>query len=90
MFHMKRFSWLVVFVFLLSALNGCSKNEPTTSQQAPSAPPLPLASMPKIEPQKVLDHIKVLASDEYEGRAPGTKGEELTVKYLEDQFKKLV
>jgi Zn-dependent M28 family amino/carboxypeptidase len=89
MLHMKRFSWLVVFVFLLSALNGCSRNEATTSQQAPSAPPLPLASMPKIDPQKVLDHIKVLSSDEYEGRAPGTKGEELSVKYIQDQFKQL-
>ena len=31
----------------------------------------------------------MLSSDEFEGRAPGTKGEELTVKYLEDEFKKL-
>src|SRR5690349_23299782 len=26
----------------------------------------------------ILQHIKVLSSDEYEGRGPGTKGEELT------------
>ena len=89
MFPMKRFSCLVVYVFLLSALNGCSKHEDTASQQAPAAPPLPLASMPKIDPQKVLDHIKVLSSDEYEGRAPGTKGEELSVKYIQDQLKQL-
>jgi Zn-dependent M28 family amino/carboxypeptidase len=31
----------------------------------------------------------VLASDQYEGRAPGTKGEELTVTYLSDQFRKM-
>src|SRR5262249_46330198 len=36
-----------------------------------------------------LQHTKVLSSDLYEGRAPGTKGEELTVRYLEDQFKKV-
>ena len=30
-----------------------------------------------------------LASDEFEGRAPGTKGEELTVQYLESEFKSL-
>ncbi len=30
----------------------------------------------------------MLSSDEFEGRAPGTKGEELTVNYLVDQFKK--
>ena len=37
----------------------------------------------------LLEQIKVLASDEYEGRLPGTRGEELTVKYLEDQFRAL-
>ena len=37
----------------------------------------------------VLAHTKTLSSDEFEGRAPGTKGEELTVTYLVDQFKKV-
>ena len=36
----------------------------------------------------ILDHIKVLASDEFEGRGPGTPGEEKTVAYLVDQFRK--
>jgi len=40
-----------------------------------------------ITPDGLLAHIKVLASDEFEGRAPGTKGEELSVKYITDQFK---
>src|SRR5437899_1216339 len=40
-----------------------------------------------ITPDGLLAHIKVLASDEFEGRAPGTKGEELSVKYIVDQFK---
>ena len=34
-------------------------------------------------------HIRTLASDEFEGRAPGTRGEELTVGYLVDQFKRM-
>src|SRR5215469_10686883 len=42
-----------------------------------------------ITPDGLLAHIKVLASDEFEGRAPGTKGEELSVKYITDQFKKI-
>lgn len=36
----------------------------------------------------VLTHTKTLSSDEFEGRLPGTKGEELTVAYLIDEFKK--
>ena len=42
-----------------------------------------------ITPDAMLAHIKVLASDEFEGRAPGTKGEELSVKYINDQFKRI-
>jgi Zn-dependent M28 family amino/carboxypeptidase len=42
-----------------------------------------------ITPDGLLAHIKVLASDEFEGRAPGTKGEELSVKYISEQFKKI-
>src|SRR5213593_4752009 len=42
-----------------------------------------------ITPDGLLAHIKVLASDDFEGRAPGTKGEELSVKYISDQFKKI-
>ena len=42
-----------------------------------------------ITPDGLLAHIKVLASDEFEGRAPGSKGEDLSVKYISDQFKKI-
>jgi Zn-dependent M28 family amino/carboxypeptidase len=37
----------------------------------------------------LLAQIKTLSSDEYEGRSPGTHGEDLTVAYLTDQFKKM-
>jgi Zn-dependent M28 family amino/carboxypeptidase len=56
------------------------------AQKAPSAPDVALKT---ISADSVLSHIKKLASDEFEGRAPGSKGEELTVKYLTDQFRAL-
>jgi len=37
----------------------------------------------------LMNHIKVLASDEFEGRGPGTRGEELSINYIADQFKKI-
>ncbi len=40
-----------------------------------------------ITPDALLSHIKILASDEFEGRAPGSKGEELSINYISDQFK---
>ena len=42
-----------------------------------------------ITPDGLLAHIKVLASDEFEGRAPGTKGEELSIKYITNQFNQI-
>ncbi|MFN2517346.1 MAG: peptidase M28, partial [Pyrinomonadaceae bacterium] len=36
-----------------------------------------------------MQHTKTLAADEYEGRGPGTKGEELSVKYLTEQYQRL-
>lgn len=44
---------------------------------------------PDIRAEELLGHVKVLASDEFEGRAPGSKGEELSVRYLSEQFKAL-
>lgn len=40
-----------------------------------------------ITPDALLSHIKILASDEFEGRAPGSKGEQLSTKYIADQFR---
>jgi Zn-dependent M28 family amino/carboxypeptidase len=39
--------------------------------------------------ENVLNHIKVLASDAFEGRGPGTPGEAKTVAYLTEQFRNL-
>jgi len=43
-------------------------------------------SVPLIDPERLLGHVRVLASDEFEGRAPGTRGEELTIDYIAKQF----
>ena len=47
------------------------------------------AQAPAFTADAVMAHVKVLASDEFEGRAPGTKGEDLTVAYISDQFRKV-
>jgi Zn-dependent M28 family amino/carboxypeptidase len=50
-------------------------------------PPPAKAAVEAITAENLLRHIKVLADDEFEGRAPGSRGEELTVKYISEQFK---
>lgn len=37
----------------------------------------------------LLNHIEILSSDEFEGRAPATRGDTLTINYLVDQLKEM-
>ena len=46
-----------------------------------------LSQLPDVDINQVMAHTRTLSSDEFEGRGPGTKGEDLTVHYLEAQFK---
>ena len=47
----------------------------------------PIGQLPTIDMDGLLAHTKKLSSDEFEGRAPGTKGENLAVNYLAEQFR---
>src|SRR5690242_7535845 len=46
-------------------------------------------SLETITPDGMLAHIKVLSSDEFEGRRTRTKGEDLSINYIADQFKRI-
>lgn len=46
-------------------------------------------ALDSLTPDELFRHVRVLASDEFEGRAPGTPGEDKTVNYLVNQFKSL-
>ncbi|WHI47843.1 M28 family metallopeptidase [Microbulbifer sp. VAAF005] len=82
-------------------ISGCSKGNEEVSSQAHShkehiehsTEKLDLEAAEKAQIDTVAadlhKHVAVLASDEFEGRAPASKGEELTVNYLAEQFKAL-
>jgi Zn-dependent M28 family amino/carboxypeptidase len=67
---------LVIPAFFLGAC--------TLFKERPSA----AIPFPSIDGNAVLEHTRILSSDEYEGRAPGTRGEDLSIAYIEDQLKK--
>jgi hypothetical protein len=51
--------------------------------------PMPAAqALQSIDGADLLRHVRTLASDEFEGRAPATRGERLTVEYLVGEFKR--
>ncbi len=81
---------LTLFLFAASA---CRPGEPAedvdSSELGRGEDASVEAALRSITADGLLSHIEVLASDEYEGRAPGTPGEELTVDYLIDRFQEL-
>src|SRR5437763_13398339 len=46
----------------------------------------PASSAPRIDPKHLSQDVKVLSSDEFEGRAPNSNGETKAVAYLIQQF----
>ncbi|HXG57387.1 MAG TPA: M28 family metallopeptidase [Vicinamibacterales bacterium] len=84
---------LLIAVSLCVFAAGCGGDKKRSDAPAAAVTPAPTVAQPHevaaIDSQAMLERIKVLASDEFEGRAPGTKGEDLTVKYLVDEVKKL-
>ncbi|MBY0493570.1 MAG: M20/M25/M40 family metallo-hydrolase [Cyanobacteria bacterium] len=55
----------------------------------PPPPPPPTPAEDQITTESFVNHVKTLASDEFEGRAPATPGGQKTVDYLASQLKAL-
>jgi Zn-dependent M28 family amino/carboxypeptidase len=73
---------LALTLLTSAALTGCgTENVEKTNTVSDIA-----ASYNSINKEQLTEHIKVLASDEFEGRAPSSKGEELTLDYLTKQL----
>lgn len=47
------------------------------------------AAQAEISETRLLENIKILSSDKFEGRAPASKGEELTTTFIREKFKEL-
>ncbi len=65
----------------LLAFSACQQSNDKTIEQA--------ASRVKVDLKKLHQDIKVLASDEFEGRGPLTTGEKLTIEYLAKQYQSI-
>lgn len=75
----------VILAITIAGAFGCSQAPVNGRVPALDAGP----GMESITSSDLMRHIDRLASDEFEGRAPGTKGEELTVNYLTEEFRKM-
>jgi Zn-dependent M28 family amino/carboxypeptidase len=81
---MNHFNFIILTLTVVVGLSACSEVEKrfnndqiiTSSYEKPTS----------IDSQRLSNIVKVLASDEFEGRAPGGPGEAKTIEFLIDQF----
>jgi len=84
---MNHFYFIILTLTVFVGLSACSEVEKpfdndqtiTSSYEKPTS----------IDSQRLSNIVKVLASDEFEGRAPGGPGEAKTIEFLIDQFQSL-
>lgn len=79
----------VLGVLVLSA---CKPQAPASDDGKPASTTdaaQAAAFQPAINAADFAQHVRTLASDEFEGRGPGSAGEEKSVAYIEAQFKRL-
>jgi Zn-dependent M28 family amino/carboxypeptidase len=79
---------LILAAIPVAAAAACASLERAPSPPAFSPGDLS-AALASVDAPWMLDHIRVLSSDDFEGRAPGTRGEALTLEYLVREFRAL-
>ena len=83
---------LLVALAATVALAACDR-EPEAAPAEPTAPSASATGDHEFQPAITADDfsrmVQVLASDEFEGRAPGSPGGEKTVEYIRDQFERI-
>ena len=79
----------LIFAAAALALAACSKTPEPEATPVAVAPPVEHGFGPEISAEDFAQHVKVLSSDEFGGRAPGTPGEQMTADYLVAQFQRL-
>ncbi len=74
----------------LIATSACTADRPAAAAPDAAATAAPVyAFKPALDPADFAEHVRVLASDAFGGRAPGTPGEDRTVDYLQTQFERM-
>ena len=81
---------LLLGLAVMAALSACKKNE-APAAVAPEATPAASthAFSADINEADFAEMVKVLASDEFEGRGPGSVGEDKTVEYIQAQMQRI-
>ena len=83
-------SHILFVIFLTTISASCSSDDSSRGPQAKDSTDARIARMSAgISVDRLRTHIEYLASDELGGRSPGSEGEELTLDYLADQYRRM-
>ncbi len=69
--------YVIILIFSIASFYQCTPVEQSGNEFVP------------VDIEEIKEHIKTLASDEFEGRLPGTPGGKKTVEYLKSTFEKM-
>ena len=75
----KKYYLILIIIISLALFFFCCKKEERSLE----------AALESIQADEFLKDVKILSSDEFEGRAPASKGEEKTIHFLQEEFRKL-
>src|SRR2546425_10812014 len=71
----KRYSFYACGLVVLLALAGCSRGAPNS----------PVAGLKSFSADALMEHIRTLSSDQFQGRGPGSKGADVAAKNAEEE-----
>jgi len=75
---LNKYVWQSLTFYLILSIFGCTKS----TQNLETA-------LNSISKESLAKNTQILSSDKFEGRAPASKGEELTINFMKDEFLKL-
>lgn len=74
----------IFFILALGSLVSCNNNS-----KLKEIPSIDENALNTISKDNYIEHIKILSSDEFEGRMPFSEGEKKTITYIKDQFEEI-
>ena len=82
---------LLLCLAAVAALSACKRETPAPAATEPAAvaATAAIAFKDAIDPADFAEHVRTLASDEFEGRGPGTPGEDRSVEFIRAQMQRI-
>ncbi|VAW39939.1 Peptidase M28 [hydrothermal vent metagenome] len=79
---------IILLIIIALSLFACKHPDENSQKDNKTTTQYPVRVIDSISAESLIQHIKILSSDEFGGRAPASEGEVLTIEYIENEFRK--